>query len=151
MVWSEAQRCRLAVEKDKLESLFPSSTEWIDPMGATKVQVTMLSNSEKPYVLRVCLAEDFPNSCPQLLVVSPPYLHLKDGTPIPAQSYCFHTLEDVDGLVCICHFYAPAWTADNTLYQVNKLQQNVFGTSLPQLLSSFNEAVRSPSCYSRVA
>ncbi|CAB3997128.1 Hypothetical predicted protein [Paramuricea clavata] len=118
MVWSLTQRERLAIEKSTLEKYFLLGVTWIDPQHETKVEVLLKSNSDKEYKLRVYIPTDFPNSCPALVVVSPPELFLMDGLRLPEISDSFHTLEDTDGFHRICHFYPPDWTPDITLYQV---------------------------------
>ena len=118
MVWTRVQRDRLAIEKEKLEQYFRLGVTWIDPQGETKVQVLLKSNADREYKLRIYIPPDFPNSCPALVVVSPPKLLLKNGKWLPEMSYPFHTLEDTDGFHRICHFYPPDWTPDITLYQV---------------------------------
>ena len=118
MVWTRVQRDRLAIEKEKLEQYFRLGVTWIDPQGETKVQVLLKSNADREYKLRIYIPPDFPNSCPALVVVSPPKLLLKNGKWLPEMSYPFHTLQDTDGFHRICHFYPPDWTPDITLYQV---------------------------------
>ena len=118
MVWTRVQRDRLAIEKEKLEQYFRLGVTWIDPQGETKVQVLLKSNADREYTLRIYIPADFPNSCPALVVVSPPKLLLKNGRRLPQISDSFHTLEDMDGFHRICHFYPPDWTPDITLYQV---------------------------------
>jgi hypothetical protein len=118
MSWSLTQRERLAIEKSTLEKYFLLGVTWIDPQHETKVEVLLKSNSDKEYKLRIYIPADFPNSCPALVVVSPPELFLMDGLRLPEISDSFHTLEDTDGFRRICHFYPPDWTPDITLYQV---------------------------------
>ena len=118
MVWSPSQRTRLAIEKEKLEHYFRLGVTWIDPQHETKVEVFLKSNSDKEYKLRIYIPVDFPNSCPVLVVVSPPKLLLKNGLRLPQMDDSFHTLEDTHGFHRICHFYPPDWTGDITLYQI---------------------------------
>ena len=118
MVWSPEQRIRLAIEKEQLETHFRLGISWIQPQHETKVEVSLKSNSDKDYVLRVYIPDDFPNSCPVLIVTYPKCLTLQNGSRLPQQSYTFHTLADIDGYHRICHFYPPHWTQDITLYQV---------------------------------
>ena len=112
------QQDRLAIEKRTLQKYFLLGITWIDPHHETKVEVVLKSNSDKVYVLRIYIPEDFPNSCPVLVVVQPKTLLLRNGTRLPEASYTFHTLPDNDGFHRICHFYPPDWTQDITLYQV---------------------------------
>lgn len=118
MVWSPAQRVRLAIEKEKLEKYFRLGVFWIDPENETKVEVLLKSNSDREFKLRIYIPSDFPNSCPLLVVVSPEKLYMKNGQRLPETSDAFHTLEDVDNFHRICHFHPPSWTADITLFQV---------------------------------
>ena len=118
MGWTTVQQDRLAIEKRTLEKYFRLGISWIDPRHQTKVEVVLKSNSDNVYVLRIYIPEDFPNSCPVLVVVQPKTLQLRNGTRLPEASYTFHTLPDNDGFHRICHFYPPDWTQDITLYQV---------------------------------
>lgn len=121
MVWSDSQIIRLGIEKETLDKYFPNRITWIDPMaqmGSTQVEVTLTSNSDSEYVLRVYLSPDFPNSCPKLVILFPKDIFLQDGRPIPELSSAFHTLKKKDGFQSICHFYPPDWKDDNTIYQV---------------------------------
>lgn len=118
MPWSGVQIQRLTIERQLLDKYFPGRVTWISPLHSTKVEVRMETNNGKKYTLRVYVPDDFPNSCPKLVVVSPPKLLQKNGQPLLEVSDVFHTLTAVDGHTTICHFYPPYWNAQNTLYQV---------------------------------
>ena len=64
MPWTQAQRKRLAAEKSVLEHYFPGCVKWIDPTGDTKVEVTLMTNNDNEYTLRVYV-ENFPNAVHQ--------------------------------------------------------------------------------------
>jgi hypothetical protein len=117
MSWSNYQLRRLQHEKEILAKYFPGRVRWSSVYGRTKVQVQLTSNSNRNYTLSITLGEDFPHSCPTLLVESPT-LSQRNGMPLPHNSLQFHTLHDPSGLVSICHFVVHAWTNENTLYQV---------------------------------
>lgn len=118
MVWSPSQILRLGIERTTLEDHFRNRVTWINPTGNVEVQVRFTSNSNKEYRLQISLSSDFPNSCPNLVIVSPTGLLQHNGNPVPYTSNAFHTLETREGLLSICHFYPADWTAVNTLYQV---------------------------------
>ena len=112
MPWSPAQRQRLAAEKSVLEHYFPGCVKWIDPTGNTKVEVTLKTNNENQYTLRVYIG-GFPNSVPDMVVVSSP-------KPMPdwEGSYANHTLSKRDGFLRICHYHSSQWTDRSSLYEV---------------------------------
>ena len=78
----------------------------------------MTSNSNKAYKLRVYLASDFPNSCPQMVIVTPKNLKQRNGRALPDISPEFHTIGMRDGYFKLCHYRPRLWTAEITLYQV---------------------------------
>lgn len=120
MSWTASQRARLSVEKGILEKYFPNDrVRWNDPSSVNSwVEITMISNSNKRYTIRVYLSSDFPNACPEMVVVSPQSLKQRNGTDLPSVSPVFHTIGNRDGYIKICHFQPELWTADTTLYQV---------------------------------
>ena len=120
MSWSESQRTRLGVEKGILDKYFPNDrVRWSNPSNVNSwVEITMASNSNKVYKIRVYLAADFPNSCPEMVMVSPQNLKQRNGRALPTMSDAFHTLEQRDGYTKICHYRPGLWTAEITLYQV---------------------------------
>ena len=120
MSWSESQRTRLGVEKAILDKYFPNDrVRWSNPSNVNSwVEITMASNSNKVYKIRVYLAADFPNSCPEMVMVSPQNLKQRNGTALPEVSAIFHTIGMKDGYNKICHYQPELRTADITLYQV---------------------------------
>ena len=120
MSWSSQQQSRLSMEKSVLERYFRGRVNWIDPTrrGSTKVDVRVTTSNNKVYTLRVFISEDFPNSCPVLVVSSPARpLTLRDGCQI-SSSTANHSWGTTDGRTQICHFMPAKWTSENTLYQV---------------------------------
>lgn len=119
MSWSASQKGRLAVERNLLERYFPNRVTWFSPGNHNAhVQIRMTSNSNKEYVLRVYIPSDFPNSCPDMVMVSPLNLRKQNGDALPTGSFVFHTIGERDSYIKLCHFIPRLWTADNTLYQV---------------------------------
>ncbi|XP_028405119.1 uncharacterized protein LOC114527618, partial [Dendronephthya gigantea] len=110
--WSHAQRQRLAAEKSVLEHYFPGCVRWIDPTDNTKVEITLKTNNDNEYILRIYIG-DFPNSVPDMVVVSSP-------NPMPdwGSSYSNHTLTRRDGYLRICHYHYSQWTDRSSLYEV---------------------------------
>ena len=101
MPWTSAQRQRLAAEKSVLEHYFGSSNvKWIDPTGDTKVEVSLKTNNDNQYTLRIYI-ENFPNSVPDMVVVSSPR-----RMPDWGGSYTNHTLSKRDGYLRICHYHS---------------------------------------------
>ena len=112
MPWTSSQTQRLAVEKDTLEKYFPRKVRWIDPTGNTKVDVTMTTNSNQVYCLRLYVPRDFPNSRPVMVVKSSP-------RPMPDWSnyVTSHTLgRNDEGFLQICHY--SHWNGRVTFYEV---------------------------------
>ena len=118
MPWSNSQQKRLAMEKGILEEYFGSRVSWIDPGHETKVEIRVSCSNDKQYTLRIYVPEDFPNSCPNMVVRAPmlrsffPHLYLHQ---YPGDN---HTGYTIDGYSGICHFRPNLWKANNTLYQV---------------------------------
>ena len=120
MAWSATQRERLAIERGILEQYFPNNrVSWNDPLRVNSwVEITMTSNSNKAYNIRVYLASDFPNSCPQMVIVSPENMKQRNGRALPDISSEFHTIGMRDGYFKLCHYRPQLWTTEITLYQV---------------------------------
>ena len=113
MPWTEAQRKRLAVEKNILDHYFPGCVKWLDPTNHNlKVEVTLKTNNDNKYTLRIYVG-NFPNSVPDMVVVSSP-------KPMPdwGESYENHTLSKRDGYLRIWHSRDSKWTENCTLYLV---------------------------------
>ncbi len=113
MPWSQIQRRRLAAEKRLLECYFRGCMKWIDPAGDTKVDVALTTNNDNKYTLRLYIGQDFPNSVPQMLVVSSP-------KPMPdwGGSGITHTSRKRDGFLKICHCHYSKWTDRISLFEV---------------------------------
>ena len=119
MPWSQLQQTRLAYEKDLLENYFGNRVKWIDPRGDTRIEITMTCTSNQEYVLRILIPQDYPNSCPEMIVAYPSYcLKLRDGTVMDSGSSDNHTWGSKDGCTQICHYKRSEWTDENTFYQV---------------------------------
>lgn len=118
MPWSESQQRRLGFEKGLLEEYFRNRVTWIDPGHQTKVELRATCSNDKQYTLLVYIPEDYPNSCPNMVVKAPMlrsydrslYLHQYRGDN--------HTGYNIGGYSGICHFRPNLWRANNTLYQV---------------------------------
>lgn len=114
MPWTPDQRQRLAVEKEILDQYFPGKVEWVDPTGNTKVDVTMTTNSDQIYCLRLYVPGDFPNSLPILVVKASP-------NPMPnwSNDAVTHTLgRNREGFLVICHYRSECWNCEHTFYEV---------------------------------
>ncbi len=114
MPWTPDQRQRLALEKDILEKYFPGKVEWVDPTGNTKVDVTMITNSNQTYCLRLYVPRDFPNCLPFMVVKSSP-------RPMPnwGDHNASHTLgRSNEGFLKICHYRSSHWNGQHTFYEV---------------------------------
>lgn len=118
MPWSAAQRTRLAVEKNLLESYFRNRVTWIDPGHETKIEVRVTCSNDKQYTLRMYLPSDFPNSCPHLVVKTSSKLRARNGFLLEEYPGDNHLGYTIDGYTGICHFRPNLWKGDNTLYQV---------------------------------
>lgn len=119
MSFSPSQQRRIIVEKNLLDKYFSGRVSWFTPNGEEAyVEIIMVSNSNRRYTLRVYIADDFPNSCPSMVLVSPNNLRLRNGSVMPNVSHAYHTIGTKDGCLLLCHFIPSQWTNDNTLYQV---------------------------------
>ncbi|MEH1965837.1 hypothetical protein [Nostoc sp.] len=120
MLWSTEQRKRLEVEKGILQQYFPTFN-WINPTDAanTKIEGEVKTNVGNIYKLRVYVPSDFPNSRPQMVILSPYPLKGYRGQDMKehGMSSSMHTLEPTDyGYVQICHY--RNWLPNITLYKV---------------------------------
>jgi len=108
------------MEKHVLESYFGDNVSWNNPADQenTTVELKVKTNSDNNYTLRIYLAKDYPNACPELKVSYPTNLKKKDGTDLTTTSVTDHTLSSSDKLVQLCHFRDNLWTSENTLYQI---------------------------------
>lgn len=113
MPWSPVQFHRIIVEKRVLDNYFAGKVKWLNPRRDTTVELTMTTNNDKHYTLRVYLPDDFPNSVPDMVVSNSP-------APMPdwEGNGETHTLKRRDGYLRICHYRSSHWTDENTLYQV---------------------------------
>ena len=113
MQWNGVQMRRINVEREILDKYFPGKVRWIDLRGDTKVEVTMTTNNDKTYCLRLYLPHDFPNSVPDLVVCNSP-------APMPNWGGRgeTHTLKQRDGNLRICHYRPSHWSDCNTFYQI---------------------------------
>ncbi len=119
MSWTKLQQKRLVIESEILKKYF-RECQWINPNDSSQTQVEWkaTTNSGKEYTLRVRVPEDYPNSQPVLLVVSPFPLRGHDGSKMTGLGvdHSMHTLSPVDGFVQVCHY--RGWSPDLTLYRV---------------------------------
>ncbi len=119
MGWTTIQQKRLATERDILRKYFPAF-EWKNPTDSsnTKIEGCVKSNSGNLYKLRIYVPSDFPNSRPNMVVLSPYPLIGSGGANINTLgvSSAMHTLSNVDGYVSICHY--KDWLPNLTLYLV---------------------------------
>lgn len=118
-LWSEVQRKRLALEKEILQQYFPAFT-WINPTDSsnTKIEGEVKTDVGNIYKLRVYVPSDFPNSRPDMVVLSPYPLKGFLGKDMKEHetSSTMHTLEPRDGYLKICHY--RDWLPNLTLYKV---------------------------------
>ena len=119
-MWSAAQQRRLALEKQILEKNF-QNIRWRNPTrkGATQVEIDFSTNVGGRYTLRLYVPDDWPNSCPDLTIAfSSKPIKKRNGDAMPTRNGQFHTLNYLDGCLCICHFKPATWDANNTMYLV---------------------------------
>ena len=117
MPWSASQQRRLGMEKGVLEKYFPNRVTWINPGHQTQVEVRVTCSNDRQYTLRVYLPDDFPNSCPNMVVKSA-MLRAYNGVYLHQYPGDNHTGYNIDGYSGICHFRPNLWQPNNTLYQV---------------------------------
>lgn len=119
-MWSQVQRQRLAVEKKILQKYFPTFY-WVDPTDSskTKIEGDLKTNVGNKYKIRVYIPSDFPNSIPDMIVLSPYPLrgYRRRDLKEHGTSSNMHTLSpDAYGYVQICHY--RDWLPNLTLYKV---------------------------------
>jgi hypothetical protein len=119
-MWSLVQRQRLATEKQILEKYFPAFT-WVNPTdsNSTKIEGELKTNVGNRYKIRVYVPSDFPNSRPDMVVLSP--YPLKGFLGIDMKEHgtsgSMHTLSpETYSYVQICHY--RDWLPSLTLYKV---------------------------------
>ena len=117
MGWSSIQQKRLQTERKILNKYFPRF-RWISPADSdnAKIEGELRTNSKIGYTVRVYIPSDFPNSCPDMVVVSPYSLTGYGGENLKTTSGSMHTLSSRDGYVRICHY--RDWIPNLTLYLV---------------------------------
>ena len=114
----------LILEKNLLDKYFPRRVSWFTPNDEEAyVEILMVSNSNQRYTLRVYIAQDFPNSCPEMVLVSPNNLKLRNGSAMPSVSHAYHTIGEKDGCLLLCHFIPTQWT---TIITVSSFYQGSF-------------------------
>lgn len=119
MSWSYEQKIRLVWEKSIIDKYFPNRATWYNQTTINAyVDVAMTTNSDNKYTLRVYLSQDHPNSCPEMVLVSPSNLRLKNGEALPRNEAKFHTTGERDTFIKICHSLPELWMGDNTIYQL---------------------------------
>ena len=130
---------RLAFEKDLLEKYFRNKVTWIDPkrqQGQTKVEVQVTCSNGKQYTLRVYIPSDYPESCPDMVVITSSKLRGHDGSYLedaPNYNYIGRTRDGYTGILhhasredrfrSLITQYSEitdlyVWESDNTLYRV---------------------------------
>lgn len=114
MPWSPAQRRRLVLEKNRLNKYFSGKVKWIDQhTDNIKVEVTVSTNSNQSYCLRVYVPRDFPNSVPQLVV-----RHSQKPMPNWGLSGTTHTLTRRDGYLRFCYYDPAHWGASHYFEEI---------------------------------
>ena len=115
MGWTSGQRQRLGVEKSILEKHFSSCVTWISPANVNaKIDAFIKCNSGKQYTLRVYIPNDFPNSCPNM-VIKEPESRIPDF-PDLRSSRIFQ--RNHEGYLLICHSNVSKWNTETTLFEV---------------------------------
>lgn len=117
MGWSLVQQIRLQAERHALDK-YLERFQWINPTDPdnTKVEGYLRINSKMFYKIRVYVPSDFPNSCPDMVVISPSPLKGYEGKVLNEPDYRMHILSPREGYVKICHY--RDWSPILTIYQV---------------------------------
>jgi ubiquitin-protein ligase len=119
MGWTSLQQTRLKTEQGILTTYFPAF-EWKNPTDSSKTTIegNLKTNSGNIYRLRVYVPSDYPNSRPEMVVLSPHPLTGFGGVNLnsSAPSGAMHILSPRDGYVSICHY--KDWLPNLTLYLV---------------------------------
>ncbi len=119
MGWSTQQQRRLSQELEIMRRFFPTM-KWHNPTtpGSTYVEGPLTTNSRQSYDLRVYVPEQFPATCPSMIIARPAPLRNRLGHPMTDASSAMHTLGIRDGGTLICHYHPSRWVPENTLYKV---------------------------------
>ena len=125
MSWSTAQRSRLTIEKDLLEKYFQGRVKWCNLAGSgANVEIEMTTNNDQTYTIRVYLPKDFPDSCRDMVLVSPGNPRLKNGNALPFVSAKFHTVGERDRYMKICHVMPKLWIV-SSVYERSPVDQSL--------------------------
>lgn len=119
MGWTNEQQHRLLMEKQILSKYFPQF-RWIDPTGKAKVEGVFHTNAGNSYKIRVYVPSDFPNSTPDMVVISPDPLldHDRNDLSDEDTNPDMHIVGVKDGYIKICHYHPGSWQPSITLYKV---------------------------------
>jgi hypothetical protein len=115
MGWGKVQQKRLQVEGQLLAHFFPGF-HWKHPSDPQKTAVEgeVRTNSKRVYVIRLYVPANFPNSRPEVVIVSPDSLKGYKGQDLPTFSGAMHTLGIRDGHIQLCLY--GSWVPNITLY-----------------------------------
>jgi hypothetical protein len=115
--WSTDQQKRLIIEKQILEKFFPNF-RWINPTDPenTRVEGNLKANTKMFYKIRIYVPPDYPNSMPDLVVVTP--ITGYKGRDINNPSRKMHINSPREGYINICYMPSTDWVPSKTLYSV---------------------------------
>lgn len=121
-LWTEEQRVRLAFEEKLLKNELPGLW-WEERInrGATKVKGDYHSSANNSYRICVCLSAHYPNTMPNMYVISPKPLKGYGNKKVTSYgtSHSMHVWEsDWNNYVKICHWKDEYWSAANTILGV---------------------------------
>jgi hypothetical protein len=119
MTWDSLQRYRLAQEQAVLRQEYPGFS-FYDPQGATYVSGRWVSNSGRPFSLRVSLPSGYPDECPASYITSPsPLRGYFSRIESYGTSHDMHTwVTDRPGWVKICTYHPEHWSAAHSIAKV---------------------------------
>ena len=119
MTWSQVQQKRLQTEKRILKKYFPTF-KWLNPTDPdnTQVEGNIRSNAKNIYRLRIYIPSDYPNSRPEMVIISPNPVKGYLGKDLKeyGASRKMHILSPKDEYVQICHY--KDWLPNLTIYLV---------------------------------
>jgi hypothetical protein len=109
---------RLQHETTILETFFARKYQFVNLNSPLELlDVGVKTQSGKVYRINIHLKSDYPNSLPEVFVVSP-ILRMKDGSIIDSYNHDMHTLHIGSDGIQICHFKSEKWNPQESLYKI---------------------------------
>ena len=110
---------RFNIENAILNRYFPRKFRFVDlDSEDAYLDVGVKTQSGKVYRLKITLAQDYPNSMPEVYITYPLPLYNKKGKKLSGANHDMHTLGNDGDNIQVCHYKSENWHNDVTLYRV---------------------------------